>query len=509
MIVSEVLIHDQKKKLLDSAKISVESKLAGYTGFLESRLEKNRLTGQILAGTDIHILLTFLQENAAQFSEITRKANEDYPGNDKISLDNRIESISQVHGNLLGSLIKKVAVEMDLVQHEVSVPGKKKYFDVSEQLEFLKYCLAVSLEQCLHDFTYYPLRNFLNSHAGSGRRPSDLILVISKEGTGICSAFNQTFINAQGFDKKYPFVAEALKGTVSTDFVYFDEFRKHYFVTAVPAVHKSAVAGVVVVGSALSAQFVDSEMDVTGLEVVFFLGEKIIKSSLSPEESRRFAGISDLYEDDNTIAVKTAISGMASAPDLSVVLLQKKEDITGHLDTIIIMMRIVLGILFIAGFFFIPFILHRYMKNLETIEYGLNEIITGNKDFVFPADYKETVPVSLAKSLNIMIHSLMGRIVPGTSDFTLKIKQEVLVDTDAVPSLHASWDEPAHIYYTNLYESFIKAKKELGFLPAEEPYFQFLAYIMKQEQFFRKKYNIKSVRFKIGIRDGKIAMLPL
>lgn len=97
------------------------------------------------------------------------------------------------------------------------------------------------------------------------------------------------------------------------------------------------------------------------------------------------------------------------------VVVASASDLTGPIDQIASVLPVVALIALIVGAFILALLMKSYMQPLEDIARGIQEVIAGNKDYMWPVDEKSEFS-DLCHSLNIMSASLQGKRAPDAED---------------------------------------------------------------------------------------------
>jgi hypothetical protein len=160
-------------------------------------------------------------------------------------------------------------------------------------------------------------------------------------------------------------------------------------------------------------------------------------------------------------------------------------------------------------------ILQRFLKPLEDIDQGIQEVIAGNKDYVFQTPSKQVFHIEFVQALNLMSAYLQGKQMPdeeapsenwGAFMVGEVTRTAVLRAVDANQAPPAPEDPAA--YRARLYGEYVTALKNLGQATDDLTQDKFFARLDKQAEELRAKHNAKEVRFSVVLADGKIVLKP-
>jgi hypothetical protein len=160
-------------------------------------------------------------------------------------------------------------------------------------------------------------------------------------------------------------------------------------------------------------------------------------------------------------------------------------------------------------------ILQRFIKPLEDIDQGIQEVIAGNKDYVFQTPSKQVFHIEFVQALNLMSAYLQGKQMPdeeapsenwGAFMVGEVTRTAVLRAVDANQAPPAPEDPAA--YRARLYGEYVTALKNLGQATDDLTQDKFFARLDKQAEELRAKHNAKEVRFSVVLADGKIVLKP-
>lgn len=169
-------------------------------------------------------------------------------------------------------------------------------------------------------------------------------------------------------------------------------------------------------------------------------------------------------------------------------------------------------------------------KPLEQLDQGVQEIIAGNKDYVFQIQGGYAFQQALAHSLNLMSAYLQGKPMPDEDDddawkdFLVDEVTETSImravqgkptvqgldlsaysfedDTDAVP------EDDEEAYRQRLYNDYVTAKKNLGEDVSEITYEGFTGRLDKNIAKLKVAHKARDIKFDVVVRDGRVVLKP-
>jgi hypothetical protein len=159
----------------------------------------------------------------------------------------------------------------------------------------------------------------------------------------------------------------------------------------------------------------------------------------------------------------------------------------------------------------------RLVAQVDQIELGVNDIISGNLDRTFRPVGLELD--GLANGLNVMLARLLGRPEPGEEEFDEEgnpiIQGRVeFEDGDGTaapapdPDLAALAQESEPDYYKRVYTEYLAARRATG-NPDEVSFENFIAKLKVNEGKLKAQYQCRAVRFRLVVKDGKVTLKPV
>jgi hypothetical protein len=192
---------------------------------------------------------------------------------------------------------------------------------------------------------------------------------------------------------------------------------------------------------------------------------------------------------------------------------------------------LVLGLIIaLLGITFLMFITNQYLKQWTAIDEGLQQVISGNLDYVWRSNTKNTLATEMAHSLNILSAFLQGKPLPDdeqdddtdTDWFDLlqfadvevtgshpAINIKGLAQSAHMTSAPSLEEESIQQFYRRLFEEYINARNEHIEDAEPVPYDRFVAHVKKNASAFQEKHNCTDVRFKVVVKDKKVLLKPI
>jgi hypothetical protein len=159
----------------------------------------------------------------------------------------------------------------------------------------------------------------------------------------------------------------------------------------------------------------------------------------------------------------------------------------------------------------------RLVAQIDQIELGVNDIISGNLDRTFRPVGLELD--GLANGLNVMLARLLGRPEPGEEEFDddgnpiIQGRVEFEEGDGAAapapdPDLAALAQESEPDYYKRVYTEYLAARRASGH-PDEVSFENFIAKLKVNEGKLKAQYQCRAVRFRLVVKDGKVTLKPV
>jgi len=350
-------------------------------------------------------------------------------------------------------------------------------------------------------------------------------------------------------DKGYsPIVGEALKGVPGFDIWYFE--AKMMIVAAAPIRSEADIVGVLLLGVHVSANYAEEDKRTFGVDVAYILDTKVHGTTLGAEETNAltdyiikedpsllrnvlvetrkpsdstnlelvgtkyraifapFPGISDPNKERKAAYVLLVRADMLSEPLVAV-------QFRVIVPTVICLgLVLVLGLIFSRGL----------ERPAEEVEKGIIEVVSGNKDYVWPS--QNNYMRGIAHQLNNMIASLQGRPLPDEAaeaqakavtgewadplfideEAVRAAMKEVVIDAEAARALAG---EAETTYYARLFREFTGARQKLGLPIGSLDEAKFTQKLRNNEAVMKRKYGAALVRFQVVVKGKQVILHPV
>lgn len=335
---------------------------------------------------------------------------------------------------------------------EVEDPEGQRHLLVHEKLDIGRIVLSDLANQ------QKALRNIERSPLGREPTRHELFMVLDADGVGV-AALGKDLYSWFGDDvsKEFPIVKDVMKArgidqigkAARVDYWMWSfnpgDEKKLYRVAVVPVRRdlEEEPAGVVIIGNSINDGLAADKRDLFGgqttggksasftedaAQVAFVRGFEVVGSSLgSDEQSQLEAALekspapSDETDEeilDITLgerefsAIRRGLGSAFGGQEFQIVVLHDRAEVLSPLDNLQVNL-IFLGILVLLfGSGLIVFLIVRWLRPVEQLEAGLQEILAGNKDYVWDPQPGHSVQESLAQGLNLVSAFLQGKPMP-------------------------------------------------------------------------------------------------
>lgn len=202
------------------------------------------------------------------------------------------------------------------------------------------------------------------------------------------------------------------------------------------------------------------------------------------------------------------------------------QGVTVHLLLIGILMLLVGGSL-------IFIIIRNFLAPLAKIDHGIQQVITGKRDFVWEVDSKNPYHAEMAHALNVMSAFLQGKPLPDEeetkedsewaallqfADVEVTGSYKTVTETGMVRVMEAKEKrdeegakaaaEPLQAYYQRVFDEYVAARTEIG-VSSGITYDRFVTQLKRNAEAFKAKAHCADVRFKVVVKDDKVVLKPI
>lgn len=524
----------------------------------EMRFIANRITRSALG-----VYLGVVQQYRNKLTQIRDEINKQ-----KLDGDKAEAYVTANHHALITEMAKQ------MIDGTHGLIGGVEYTDAAQRVEQqrklyqrLVRCIPRNDDDCLFQFTYYPLTggeekdfaggSIVDAVFRSEARP-DLLIVADGRGVALCNTkdgkWHRNRQRVTTFSRQVPAVLKVRDRNVYHG-VYYWRIRKFfYFIAVSPMYYRGSFVGSLVYGRLISKDMLKRQASVVGRMLAYIYQGTIVMTSVDGSAAHSFiariwAEVSaQMAKEGQTQGTVSGDDYLAYAISMSKYITPLRTDAATKqtrpvpLHYLLILDRRVANaeiaskknwilalsvLVFLVGFFIIHFLINQYTAVFKQIDQGIHELISGNNDYQFPFDYQEELPNSMAQSLNIMVALLLGRPIPEDEDAVTEEwaaelfagaqtapdeSGEIAIDSRQISALTTEDElkkESAELYYKRIYNEYIQAREQLG-LPSEKvTYMKFIEKLVKNEALLKKKYRCRAIRFAVVIKDDKVTLKPV
>lgn len=465
-----------------------------------------RDVAQAVAQSEIGSYLAVLKVHRRTMHRIQGEVFKRVPGDDKAGRLKVLESdYDDVHKTMATDLAQRLAVSGHA---PFSNPEARAAF-VKETMGRLADCQSQSVKQCTYELTRNALVEVaerLRSRPVYGIKPSVLI-VADDRNVGLADADRKFYAADSAFAENFAVARQVKKGIIARDIAVVDtpSHKGTFFLTAAPVFDdEHRFLGTVLAGAELDTGLLKSEKKILGRDVTYFDGKKPIRSTLDQRSLERLVIVAKpvdaanpqlhTLQTETTIAQFVPLTGNWSQNNISVAI-SAGRDSARALDGVTIWIPLVFGLLFVFGTALFMWAVHHFLKPAFEIDSGIHEVISGDRDYMFPDDYSVELWEGMAQSLNQMVGELVGREMvdeEGFDDWARSYLQSAHAEQDAAAQ---DADEPEDVYYQRIYGRF----KSLGEAAGKEPlsYAKFVEKVSRTETALSKRLGLKGVRLEV------------
>jgi len=525
--VAALLICSNRSTVLDTARTDVQDLPQRYAQVFERRAFELESAGNRISQGVLRAYLYTLRENMTALRDTEKELYgldfaAAHEGEDLVvARKNAVQEDTELVQGFVGTLADKVFA---------ADPAHFKDADRAEFLEQKKAtlvnCLSSAVDTCLFKMTYEPLTEDVMPviQADMADARIDFAMVLDERGIGRAHTRNARWSGDPGLSDKYPVIFAARTDPTRSyrDILYFDDAQKFFLVTVTPIRDDQGVLGFVLLGSSL-AEFVKEEAQVLNADLTVLNADKVLVSTASDEDSTELAGqgrvvtkdAQQAFETDRLLAASLPFPGTYSPTPLRAVFSREKAEITSFTAGSMLWLVLTAVVILLAGVFGLGLLLSQFLKPLEEIDAGIHRIISGDREYFFPFEYKEPIAKSLGETLNLMVAVLLGKPLPEEEDDTaffqeaLKFSEHALargatpIDPQAVFAMNP--DE----YYKSLYIDFVSAQQAAGNDMSKLTRMKFLEKVAQNETQLRLRTGKANVRFVVQVVENEVRLHPV
>jgi hypothetical protein len=313
--------------------------------------------------------------------------------------------------------------------------------------------------------------------------------------------------------------------------------------------------GVVLLGTPLNDQMARDRQSVMGdVDFAYTVGNQVRGSSLRPEDARalrratfRAAGGGEELDFDGFLTSPSARSGVFRAHGEGRELLAARgtfagdrvgEEGAGYVVVAdlgaalapvrrgsVVLPAVGIALLLLGGLG-IMLLVRGFMAPVVTIDQGLQQVIAGNRDYVWDTNSPNSFTNEMARSLNVMSAFLQGKPLPDEEEPKNDSEWAALLEFADVgmsggrsavagippsefqrsPSGH---HETIPMSFRRVFDEYVAARRRVD--PDAEPvtYDRFVRQLERNAAAFKQKHECDEVRFQVVVRDGKVLLKPI
>jgi hypothetical protein len=519
--VAILLVCSHRSTVLESARADLERLPKEYGQVFERRAFELLDAGNRISQGELRAYLYTLRENMSTLRETEADLYARFPGDEQAEQRRAAvqENTDLVQG-FVGTLADKVFA---------ADPTRFKEADraafVEQHKGILVSCLSSAVDTCLFKLTYEPLTKDVMP-AIQAEMPDahvDFAIVLDENGFGLANSRKPRW-SKEEWQTKYPVIMAAKNDHTRSyrDILWFDDVQKFFLVSVTPIRDDQGMLGYVVIGSSL-AEFVKEEAQVVAADLTVLNGDRVLATTASDEDAAELQGqgryttkeSSQTFETDRLLVASMPFPGTYSTSPLRMVISREKDVVTAFASGSVLWLLLTAVGLFLAGLFGLQVLLGQMMKPLEEIDAGLHRIISGDREYFFPFEYKEPIARSLAETLNLMVAVLLGKPLPEEEDDTAFF-QEALKFSDHSPARGATPIDPQTVfavtpdeYYKSLYIDFVSAQQSAGNDMSKLTRMKFLEKVAQNETQLRLRTGKANVRFVVQVVDNEVRLHPV
>jgi hypothetical protein len=524
--VAVTLVCGHRAAVLDEAREGLDRLPLQYAQVFERRSLELFDAGNRISGGVLRAYLYTLRENMTALRETEKELYSldfaaSHEGEDLAAA--RVTAVQEktdlVQG-FVGTLADKVAAV------DPSLKENRRAEFVEQSKLVLTNCLASAVDTCLFKMTYEPLTEEVMPQLQKDMAAAriDFAIVLDERGIGRAHSRNARWSGDTTLSDKYPVVFAARKDPRRSfrDILYFDDAQKFFLVTVTPIRDDQGVLGFVVLGSSL-VEFVKEEANLLAADLTVLNGDRLLVSTTSDEDSAEMLGqgrtttkdAPQTFETDRLLAASMPFPGSYTPNTLRAVFSRSKAVITDFASSTMLWLLLTALVVFLAGVFGLGLLLGQFLKPLEEIDAGIHRIISGDREYFFPFEYKEPIAKSLGETLNLMVAVLLGKPLPEEEDDTAFF-QETLKFSEHAPARGGAPIDAATVfavnpdeYYKSLFIDFVSAQQAAGNDMSKLTRVKFLEKVAQNETQLRLRTGKANVRFVVQVVDNEVRLHPV
>ncbi len=377
-----------------------------------------------LAGSEIAVYLGMLSDHRKEMLAIEAEVYQSIPGppNDEVLMEERKAWVKEQKKAFLAAFSKELTDRLEKARGPNAWQSKPRAEVMAEVEESLAVCNSFGVNNCVYRFTFFPLEGLVKEMRRDSRYGihPDKVIIVDHRGTGVADADVSTWSDQTRFGDDHPIAKEVKSGSILRDIVKLGG-KAYYFATAAPVFERGKFRGSVVVGVAIDSELTSEEGGLLGRTVGYLEGKEFFRSDLSDQAASAIrhnlhrvqlapgqTQIKTLTA-DGIVAQFVPLTGNLTNNGIRAVFVVDKAAAVGGLRGLTTWVWLGAAVLLLLGLLAMARFTHVFMRPFLKIDAGVHEVIDGNREYLFPAGFREPMWASLGNNLNIMVATLTGR----------------------------------------------------------------------------------------------------
>jgi len=525
--VALLLVSGHRDAVLKANHEDLKNAPARYQQTVQLRFQQLRDAGDRIARGEMGAYLYTIREYMGQMRDVEKElfSAEFAAAHEGEDLDTaRVDAVRQ-KADFLQSFSDTLADKALQIDPEIFKGSLKRAAFVEQTKNTLANCLASAVDTCIYKLTYFPLAEHVMPaiEAAMPTARADFVIVLDERGVGRAHSRDPKWSNQVKFADKYPvvFAAKTNPHKEYRDIVYFEDVEKHYLLSVNGVRDEGKLLGYLVLGKALDGA-IAADAKVLGADLTFLNGDKVVQSTLTREsdiEEIRTQGLviakdtPQTFDTQHLLAASVPLTGTYSVNALRAVATRNADTLVAFVSSTCLWLLVAALVVFVVGIVVLQIFVGQFMKPLEEIDSGVHRIISGDREYYFPFEYREGISKNLAENMNLMVAVLQGKPLPEEEDEAAFL-QDTLKFVDHGDGARASegvdlFGVSADEYYKALYQEFIDAQSALGNDMSKLTRVKFVEKIAGNETQLRLRSGKSAVRFVVQVADNEVRLHPV
>jgi len=389
-----------------------------------------------LARSELGAYLGVLADRREDMLTVEAEAYRNIPGppDDERLMDQRKRYVEESHAAFLASFAEDLAGRLEGVRGEGAWRAQSRADFMAEVRESLAICNSFGVNNCVFRFSHTPLEaavRDLRREDPFGFSPSRVI-VMDHRGVGVADADRPGWSDDRRFGAEHAFAMEVRSGAILRDIIVMGD--SHWFATAAPVVEQGRWRGSLIVAQPIDKRLTQEESEFLGLSVSYLQGRDLFRSDLDDRDASELRhGMPapppeprvQRVETERLVAQIVPITGNATNQRVRVALVTDRTTFSSPITGGLIWIWFGAVVLLVIGLVAMAAATHVFTKPYVSLDAGIHEVTNGNREYIFPDDFREEMWGSLGNNLNLMLASLTGRQLTAGDD---KWEQDMLAE---------------------------------------------------------------------------------